>query len=332
MWRLATSSFVLLLTLLTLPLAARALTVSPVRLELDGDPGQLVTGEFKIFNEQKETQIFYTNSENFEAQGENGNPAFVGGGTDLASWITVPAQVSVRPGEIALVPFTITIPRSAEAGGHFAAIFLGTQPAGGNHGPAQVSITGKVGILVLLRVNGAVREGGGLLEFDTKDAQRVFSSLPVNLFYRFQNSGSDRIKPSGTVTIKNLLGMKSATLDANRGTGNILPRSIRRFELVWDKSDDQTGTGATPSTTGFFGSVSQQWQHFALGRYTAELSLAYGSTEQTVQSRTSFWVLPWQLLLVIVIIVVVGGGLLVSVLRRYNRWIIKRASLSRRGR
>lgn len=332
MWRLATSSLLgLFLALLALPLAAHAITVSPVRLELNGDRGTVVHGEFKIFNEQKEPQTFYTNSENFQAQGETGNPSFTGGSTGLASWITAPSQVTVPAGQVQVVPFSIAIPAGAEAGGHFAAIFLGTQPNGGSgSGQIQVSISGKVGILILLRVNGEVKEGGDLLEFGIKDDVHFFTSLPVSFYYRFQNSGNDRIKPVGVLAIKNLIGLTSANVDANQGTGNVLPGSIRRFDFDWDKAEEGVVNPAPEASSGFFGAVSHQWRHFAFGRYSANLDLTYGADQKTVSASTSFWVLPWQLLLVILLIVVVGGSILLSTVRYYNRWIIKRATLANR--
>src|ERR1700743_984086 len=93
---------------------AHALTISPARLEISGDPGATVGGEFTLINEQTTTQTFYPSYENFSAQGETGSPSFSDEKTGLDTWITVgqPA-VTLTPGQIVKVPYTITIPKDA---------------------------------------------------------------------------------------------------------------------------------------------------------------------------------------------------------------------------
>lgn len=314
--------FVALCSLIPL-VSVKAVTISPVRLELSGDPGSVARGEFKIFNEQKEAQIFYSDFENFEARDESGAPFFVGNQGDLASWIDAPREISVPSGASRTVPFTVAIPADTEPGGHFAAIFLGT--ASGASGAGQVLISGKVGILVLLRVNGPIAEGGNLLEFDTQDQARLFTSLPVAFFYRFQNSGTDRAKPSGELVIRNLFGGTAAVLDANQGGGNILPESTRRFTVTWAQSGTPAAAGIEADRGSFFSQLRAEWHNFALGRYTAELNLRYGAEQQSAQSTLTFWVLPWRLLVVGGISLLVLIFLLTASLRRYNRWIIARA-------
>jgi hypothetical protein len=119
--------------------SVQALTVSPVKLEMRGDPGATVGSDFLLINEQDETQTFYVSFANFEAQGESGTPQFVESGEDLATWIhLVPSEgddetnvlntVTLAPGATQKVYFEIQIPEDASAGGHFAAIFWGTSP------------------------------------------------------------------------------------------------------------------------------------------------------------------------------------------------------------
>ena len=177
---------------------ALALTVSPIKLELSGDPGKAVNGEFLLLNEQKEEKTFYASFENFEAQGETGAPNFVPGKEGLATWITAPARITLKPAEQKTVSFSIQIPKDADPGGHFAAIFLSTTPSQ-EQGGGQVAVGAKVGILVLLKVSGATKEGGGLLEFSSQNKQKFFSALPITFIYRFQNSGGDRVKPDGEI-------------------------------------------------------------------------------------------------------------------------------------
>lgn len=298
-----------------------ALTISPVRLELKGDSGDRLAGELELFNEEQGTKTYYSSASNFEARGESGTPYFTGGDTDLAAWVSVQEDITLESGQREVVPFTISIPSGAEPGGHFAAIFWGTTPPGTPEA-GEVSIGGKLGVLLLLTVSGETEEGGGLLEFSTEEGTTRFFQLPVKFFYRFSNDGDSRIHPEGTITIRNIIGSTAATLDANPHRGNVLPKSVRRYEVVWMEGASEEAEG---EPLGFFETAVFQATHFALGRYTAELEFAYGNEGETAQAKFQFWVLPWQLLLVS------GFGFLVLLviaelaMRRYNKLVVSRA-------
>jgi hypothetical protein len=312
--------------------AVQALTVSPVRFEISGSPGQRLLGEIELFNEQDETRTFYSSFENFEARGETGTPYFLPGKEGLATWIEAAAQVTLEPGERKTVPFSIQVPQNAEPGGHFAAIFWGTTLPQAKEG-VQVAIGAKTGVLVLLTVSGEIKGEAGLLEFSTENKQRIFNSLPITFIYRFQNSGADRIKPEGEIKIKNIFGRTVAVLPANKTEGNVLPNSIRKFEVSWEKTGQETDIGGTGSETkiGFLGAVKKQWKDFHFGRYTAELNLRYGIKNEEAKASYSFYLMPWQLLSIIIIILVVIGFLGFKGLKKYNQWIITKALKEKRG-
>ncbi len=307
---------------------AHALTISPPRLELDGDPGSTISSKFEVTNESDKSTTYYTQVENFEAKDESGNPQFVQTEEGLATWISVTDSISVGPGERKEIPFTIRIPRNAEPGGYFSSIFVRTTPPAANGG--EVSIGARLGSLVLLRVNGEIQEGVDILEFSTKNKQRFFTSLPVELYYRFQNTGGDRVSPKGEVIIKNLVGLKAKILSANRTEGSVLPRSIRRFEMAWITSgggqEDPLVTVQSRNPGGFLEEAKYQWNHFAFGYYKASLDLTYGVNNNTATGTFRFLVIPWQLLIIVLFVLIIGFIILRSLLRRYNRRIIAKAN------
>ncbi len=294
-----------------------ALTVSPARIEVSAKAGEKITGQFHVINEQGGASTFYSSAENFEAQGETGTPSFVSSTGGLSSWISLAPQITLKGGEEQVIPFSITIPKDADAGGHFAAIFLSTTPV--QKGNTTVNVGAKIGVLVLLHVAGDIKESAGLLSFSTLDGQRFFSSLPVTLMYRFNNDGNDRVEPEGNIAIKNTVRWTTATISANPSQGNVLPGSIRRFEINWN-----TDTSVAP-TSGFWSKVSYEWNHFAFGIYTAQLSLTYGSQKTPAASSFTFFVFPWHLLFVIVITLLVIGFVVMKGIKRYNQYIIKLA-------
>lgn len=294
-----------------------ALTVSPARAEIAGDPGETVNGDFLIINEGDKDQTYYTSVENFESQGESGTPNFVSSKDGLASWVNVQKEVVIKKGERIKIPYSVTIPQNADAGGHFAAIFLSTVPP--SAGDGQVSVGAKVGMLVLLRVTGNIKEEGGLLSFTMKTEKKVISSIPIDFVFRFSNKGNDRVKPVGAITIKNMFGGEVAKLDANKSEGNVLPNAVRRFDIRYGE-----GLEAPAVSAPFFDHVRFQTHHFALGMYTATIDLTFGNNGKATLPLTYF-VLPWQLLSIVLGGAIVVILLLVLLLKQYNKWIIKQA-------
>ncbi len=310
---------ILIITIASIANPALALTVSPARVEITGDPGTTLQGEIELFNEQEGTRTFFTSFENFEPSGDTGAPHFIGAKDGLATWIKAEDKITLESGKRSVVPFSITIPQNAEPGGHFAAIFFGSQEPG-SQGGGQVSVGGKIGVLILLRVSGDVEEGGGLLEFSVKDKQRFFSTLPVTFTYRINNTGGDRVVPHGEVTIKNTFRLTSAKLLANENEGSVLPSSARKFEVFWGKESALSGE---EKRVGFFGMAVNELREFHFGWYTANLNLVLGDdTSRTANAAYHFFIIPWQLLTIVLLIVLFFGFMGRIGLKRYNRYII----------
>lgn len=297
---------------------AHALTISPARIEISGDPGASVGGQFTLINEQPTPQTYYASYENFTAQGETGAPAFSADKVGLDSWMSVvPPQITIAPGQAVQVPYVIAIPHDADPGGYFAAIFWSTAPPSTD--TSQVSIGAKVGLLILLRVNGQVTESAGITQFDRNGHGFFYTTLPVTLRYKFRNSGGDRVEPKGAIAIRDTVFLPSDHLDANTTTGNILPNSVRQFTVTWLKKE------APLPIAGFFNQAKYEWQNFAVGLYSAHLDLSYGTEQLHAKKTAWFFVLPWQLLLCIILALAIvwrGGK---KLLARYNRYIIKQA-------
>lgn len=295
---------------------AYALTISPVRVEVSGNPGQTLSGEMEVYNEQPNTKVFYTSFENFEPSGDTGSPRFVGDTGNLSTWIETKSSISIASGEKIIVPYTIKIPETAEPGGYFSAIFWGEQnPA--NIEAGEVSIGGKLGVLLLLRVNGDIYEEAGISEFIATDNLRIFNKLPIGFSYRFTNKGQDRVVPLGDITIKNTFGLEAAKLKANETEGNVLPNSSRRFQQVWGKDEPK-------DIVGFWSLAKQQLKSFHFGFYRAEVAVVWGSANTETKASTWFLILPWQLLSLVLFV----GLILVFAVKRYNSWIVARSKSS----
>lgn len=301
-----------------------AMTITPVRYEVQGDPGSTVTEDMTIINEDNYSVTYYSSFANFEAQGETGSATFVKPTDGIGTWMTTESSVTLLPGEQKTVSFNVKIPQNAEPGGHFGVIFWGTSPE--NSDSQQVSVSAKTGLLVLLSVNGSVKEGGGLLEYGTKDNQFWYNTLPVSLVYRFQNNGGDRIKPVGEIKLRSFGFIPVKKLNANGVNGNILPNSTRKFTVDWVKYKEPADA---PIVNGgvnkFFHTALYQWRNFAVGLFSANLNLTYGLLGQNAKESTYFFVFPWQLLICLIILFIIVFFIGKKLIGRYNNYIIKMA-------
>lgn len=331
--------FVFLLVFsLILPLfKAKALTVNP-KLELNGDPGTNLRANIKITNEEKQSRTFYLAYENFNSQDESGTPSFTPRREGLATWIKSQETITLGPGATVDMPIEIVIPADAEPGGHFAGAFFSIEPPSITPDKGKIAIGTKLGSLILLRINGDFVQNATILEFNTTGKKRIFTQLPIQFYYRFQNIGDDHQKPLGDIQISNVFGRTIKVLSANTVDGSVLPKSIRRFTSVWTeqggglKQEPVIDLTAAPKLP-FWQTVKSQWTNFAFGKYTADLKVVYGTKElKSTKSEFTFYIIPWQLLSIVIPSLIVLLILIRFGIKKYNRYIIAKATGARKAK
>lgn len=272
--------------------------ISPV-LELTADPGTIQPGVVKVYNETNNSLFLVSSVDEFTTGNEEGQPVYVPTEDrgDFLDWFSVGEETMVLvPGQAAVVPFTVDIPSNAVPGGYYATIFWENIPPQRGDDD-NVAVRGKVGTLIFLRVNGEVVEQGEVITFSTRDNQTTFYELPVIFVTRIQNFGNVHLQPQGTVTLRNMLGKKKV-FELGDGKANILPNSVRRFEVVW---------GQTAIQGNFFQKAWSQFiaeaRNITIGRFSATLDVTFGiDNQQTVQKQISFWIIPYHLISGVIII------------------------------
>jgi hypothetical protein len=290
--------------------AANGLQISPALVELDAEKGKTYTVELKVLNVTGSNLSFTSTVNDFAAKDETGTPSILLNETtplptSIQTWVeTIPA-FSLAPHQTQTIEASISVPANAEPGGHYGIIrFSGSAPSLTSTG---VGLSASAGTLFLVRVAGDITEHLNLITFEATDANgnphNLFEYGPINFLTRFQNTGNVHVIPSGKITVHDIFGNSVATMDVNDQNGNILPDSIRRFESSFNK----------------------QW---LFGHYTADISIAYGTTGGAIVESTSFWVIPWKLILIGLAILATVIYVLRFVIKRYNKYIIAQAQKS----
>jgi hypothetical protein len=125
----------------------------------------------------------------------------------------------------------------------------------------------------------------------------LYQTPKADFVLRFENLGNTHLKPEGDVTIYNMWGKKRGELAVNteKGFGNVLPKTIRRFEFAWEGEESV----------------------FDIGRYSAVVTLAYGDdSRRNISATTYFWVVP-------IVPVAITLGVLLAVIVLIT-WLIRR--------
>jgi hypothetical protein len=248
--------------------------VQPTSIDERLDAGNVVRGEITVTNEEGGEQTYYIGTRNITTMDEVGRPVFSDIESDseyaAASWV-VPGleSVTLTTGETATVPYTITVPSNASPGSHFAALFVTREPDLVTESGAGVGF--QVATLVHLRVNGEAEESLAVREFYADRA--IYNNANVTFTARLENTGTVYQRPQGIITITNMLGQEveiPGSLKINEAGGGVLPKSERVYSVSWNSDE------------------------FAIGRYSALLSVVYGETRRfTISDHTvTFWVLP----------------------------------------
>jgi hypothetical protein len=316
MTRKLTLLAVVFMALLLIPSGgANAITVSPVLFDFEIATGVNRQDKVLLINDTGERETFSLLVENFVASGEEGAQEYIREEepTDLASWVFVDQPtVTLDPGEMAEFPFIVSVPEDAEPGGHYATIFFSR---GGREGSASgVGVTEQVGVLLLVRVPGDIREQANVESFRVVNGP-VLNRLPAEFELRIRNTGSVHIRPKGTLVVHNLLGSVVARLPANPKKSAILPNSIRKIDSGWVKTVDIPKGG-------FWTEVKNEWRNFAIGRYTASIDVKYGSQSTQLPGQgVNFWVIPWRLLLLALGALIV----LIALIKGYNALLVRAA-------
>jgi hypothetical protein len=284
-------------------LEIQGLAIDPFLIEADVTPGQSSPYAITLTNTTDGPLTFETSINDFTTNGRDGQPLFLNSSEQsdpkysLSAWIKVTQQpqFTIPPRGQTTINFTITPPADAELGTHYGGLLFG-QPKQASAGQATV-VQSKVGAIILAKL-GKANEQGTISQFFSQ--HKIYQAAPIDLVLTFHNYGNVHSKPKGDVYIRNMFGHEVVDLQVNRDANIVLPESERDFNISWNPS-------------------------WALGRYTAETVLYYGNPKLEVRATTVFWVLPVFPLLAGLCIAAVFLALIYVIIKRYNRYIIKRS-------
>jgi len=295
------------------------LILSPHYLNLTTEPGKSVSGTLKVQNLGNKTEDLQISLMKFTANDTSGVPKVMDRepGDDFFDWVTFSEEkFSVLTNQWKDITVTIKPPSTAAFGYYY--VFAFTRVNENVTGGGKAIVQGAPSILGLLNVQvpGAKKEAR-LVKIETD--HKIYEYLPVTLKATIENTGDIHLAPSGNAFITRG-GDNVATLDVNLTKGNILPKSMREFDVAWvdgfpqyvdkiqdgKKIVDKNGKNVQDLRWEF-----SQASKFRIGKYTAHLLMVYdnGSKDIPLEGYVSFWIIPWKIILagIVVIVLIVLG-------------------------
>lgn len=274
--------------------AATALgfAVSPPSAEFTANPGESVNGNVKVINLTDQALSLTVDKNSFVARGEEGEVELIEQDTkySLSPWFKVgPGKVELPARGTVAFSYSIDIPPDAEPGGRYGSLVFHTTPEKLPSGASGASVRQQLGMLIFLRINGAAHEQVNISSFKTEKS--FYEIGPVNFETRISDTGNVHAKPTGTITIKNLLGMTVGQVKLE--PKNVIPGATRHSETAFKK----------------------KWM---LGFYKATLVLKNGDKQQLTAS-TNFTVVPYKLIGVVLIILLIIYMLFWRSRKRFRR-------------
>lgn len=301
--------------------AADTVGISPVIIEKVIQPGTTYEDEVTVFN-SSETPVKIGNSVADFYYDNVGQIRFVEeeqapiSSASLKEWLSIETdEFSLGVGEIKKVPVKVTVPADAEPGGHYGVLFFNSVPTENS----MVNVSGRVGTLVLVEVPGDVNKSAELTGFDIGDRVKVnnqdtlsprsfYENGPMTFAFSVKNKGNVHFTPEGTIIIKNMFGRVVARVSAQPENASAKYRSFPGVEREFLRDWEDTG--------------------FLMGRYTAHLEMRDGSGAMLTIPDVSFTVFPWKFVIAGILMLLVLISLLVTLMKQYNSWIIKKAKNS----
>jgi len=288
-------------------------SITPPLYKINMKPGESWSSSIKVNNNNSYPASIYVQVMDFRPSGESGGVEFIepqaadgSSKNTLSRWIEISkAPVEVAPSTSIDIPFTVSLPATADPGGHYAAILAGNKPPDNTTGNT-IKFSSKLASLLLVRVSGDIIEQGAIREFTS--AKRFNTGTNASFVVRFANDGNVHLQPQGQITVYNMFGKVRGVIPINQKTdyGNVLPDSEKKWAFDWQ------GTSSLLDA----------------GRMKADLVLSFGVEAKQSDFRTIyFWTVDWKPTLA------VFGGILFLVLaliffiRRYIKKSLEAARL-----
>jgi len=203
------------------------ITLSPAVVRPELKSASTNKGKLTVINNGSISYTFLMYARPFSVSGEQYDPNFtkINEQTEAYQWVQFKqTEMKLKPGQRTEVEYTVSVPNSAAAGGHYAVLFAETQPPDET---GNVTRKKRVGALLYMTVDGDINRSGSL---ESWSAPLLQTQRPVSSTLRLKNDGNIHYQANLKVKYTNIFNKKRFELNQEL---LILPDSIRRIPIEW---------------------------------------------------------------------------------------------------
>jgi hypothetical protein len=217
-------------------LAEQGIGISPTSQTPTIAPGGTFSGQMTVINDGSIAVRYQIYATDYAVRGNDYQGVFINSGSSAniaaRSWFKVPSGTfTVGPQQEKNFPYTVTVPKTATVGGHYATIFIQTIPPPSAQG-TLIKRVDRIGSLFYMTVSGALVRQGNLLPLQVAWFQ---SSSPLKADVLLTNTGNVHYLAQGTGTLSTPFGKTGTSVPF---TGEILPSTTRQFTLSLAAASD----------------------------------------------------------------------------------------------
>lgn len=208
-----------------------SIALSPVSQRFDLKTSEQGANKVTVINDGDADIMFVVYARPYSVKNESYEPEFekTSKSTDIYQWIAFEkTSYALKAGERVDVPYEFKVPATAASGGHYAVIFIETQPQPG----ATDSVVRKkrLGSIILATVDGRLIKTGSTLGTSVKFWQ---TAAPLIGASRFENTGNADYQVDATMTVTDLFG----SIKYHEAKEYVVyPGTIRRISIEWQKA------------------------------------------------------------------------------------------------
>jgi hypothetical protein len=255
--------------------------VSPTKIVKTLKPGESLDTSVMVFNREGAEITYKITIQDFAPDSRTDDIQLYldkDGPYSARSWVKTVKEFTLKHGERATIPVSVSAPANASVGDHYTAIMIQhKEPSDG----VGIGLITQVGVLFLITADGNTIKEGNLESFFSR--LPIFWSRKAVMGIKYKNTGTVHLAPDGMVRIRNIFGVVVDQIPFRDWF--VYRESFRTREVTWKP-------------------------RFALGRYTADLEFHDAAhPNEPVTASASFWILP-----IVPILVVLGTVFLLSLL------------------
>ena len=256
-----------------------ALKVVPVFNDIVADPGQTLKQQIRVENLSPVPLPIKAYTLSFVATDEVGGSDYPDDNApkSVQHWFSIDKpDFILQSGEIKSTNITISVPKDAEPGGHYATFFYESLIPKEAVSDPTVNLASRIGSLFFFVISGDIHRSGNIARFSTR---KLWQHGPIDVTFGFANTGNVHVQPVSTVTITNWRGKTVATL--NDLGQVVLPNKTRHWDIQWNKK-------------------------YAFGLYHAHVVTKYHQDNPPLTKDIQFWVVPYAMIIETLIIIFIS--------------------------